>query len=425
MTKIKTIFEELQATSSKTGKEAILRANADNHELRETLNFLLNPFITTGLSDKKINKQLFNVINNNYNPISAKDVMDYLKKNNTGTDVDICVVQRFLSYQPSNMVEFYKGLFTKSIKLGCAANTINKVFGKGFIPQFEVMLADKYFDHADKIEGKDFSLTLKLDGIRTIVIKRGNKINLFSRQGQPIEGLLDIERELLKLSNRDFVLDGELLISDTAGLPSKEQYKQTIKIVRRDGEKFGITFRAFDYLEYEEFANQKGINPYINRRRVLESTFSGMRHTEILPTLYSGNDISQISLLLDKVRDDEEEGLMLNINDAPYEFKRTRNLLKVKVMENCDLMIIGFEEGQGRLSGTLGRLNVDYKGNILGVGSGFTDAQREWIWKNQDRLAGRVVSVSYFEETRNKDGNLSLRFPVFKELREIGKLVNI
>jgi DNA ligase-1 len=115
---------------------------------------------------------------------------------------------------------------------------------------------------------------------------------------------------------------------------------------------------------------------------------------------------------------------MVNLNHAPYEFKRTKNLLKVKVMQDVDLKIIGFEEGSGRLAKTLGRINVDYKGNTLGVGSGFSDAQREWLWAHRAYLIGRVITVQYFEETEDADGKKSLRFPVFKELREEGKEVS-
>jgi DNA ligase-1 len=34
------------------------------------------------------------------------------------------------------------------------------------------------------------------------------------------------------------------------------------------------------------------------------------------------------------------------------------------------------------------------------------------------------VCVQYFEETKNANGGVSLRFPVFKELREEGKEVS-
>ena len=421
MQKVKEIFEQIQSTSAKTGKEQILRENADNELLQKTLHFLLNPYITTGLSKKKINKQ---VPPTRSHFQDAVRMMNYLQENNTGTDAIIGDVQGFIRSQPEDMREFYKELFTKSLKLGCAASTVNKVFGKDFIPTFDVMLAEKFSDNVSKVEGKEFSVTMKLDGIRCIAIKDGNSVNLFSRQGQPIEGLTEIESELLKHSSNLFVLDGELLISDTDGIPSKDQYKATTKIVRKDGKKTGITFRAFDLLMLEEFRNQKCNTSYKQRREVLELLFDDTEYIKVLPVLYSGTDISKIYEILNEVRANGEEGIMLNINDAPYEFKRTKNLLKVKIMNDCDLEIIGFEDGQGRLAGTLGRLNVDYKGNILGVGSGFSDEQRKWFWENQNDLIGRVVTIKYFEETQNQNGGISLRFPVFSEFREEGKEIS-
>jgi DNA ligase-1 len=109
---------------------------------------------------------------------------------------------------------------------------------------------------------------------------------------------------------------------------------------------------------------------------------------------------------------------MINICDASYEFKRTNNLLKVKKMNTLDLQIIGFEEGAGRLAGTLGAILVRYKnGNVVKVGSGFTDWLREEIWKNQGKYIDRICEIQYFEETTNADGGISLRFPVFKDFR--------
>ena len=419
---IKLIFDLLQSTNSKLEKERILQCNKDNPLLKVVLHFILNPLITTGLSSKKINKLVTAAPTKRFT--SAEEVMEYLEQNNTGTDEVIANIQSFMNGNSEEMQSFYTSIFTKSIKLGCAATTVNKVFGKGFIPQFECMLAEKYFNNVDKVDGKDFTITLKLDGIRALIIKSNNSISIFSRQGQLIEGLLEIEQELLNHPSKQFVLDGELLISNTKGLLSKEQYKSTTKIVRRDGEKRGITFWAFDILKIDDFYNQECVTPYMKRRKLLEMLFQETQYTKILPLMYSGSDTSKIIELLDKVRADGEEGIMVNINDSPYEFKRTQNLLKVKIMQDCDLQIVGFEEGQGRLTGTLGRLNVEYKGNILGVGSGFTDEQREYFWSNREELINRVVSINYFEETQDKNGNVSLRFPVFKELREAGKEVS-
>jgi signal peptidase I len=141
-------------------------------------------------------------------------------------------------------------------------------------------------------------------------------------------------------------------------------------------------------------------------------------HIIEVPILYRGSDKEMIIKLLDEAISKDQEGVMVNISNAPYECKRTKNILKVKKMQTCDLRIVGFEKGEGKNTGTLGRINVNYKGNIVGVGSGFTDEMRNEIWNNQDKYIGKITEVQYFEETTNsKDDKLSLRFPVFLEVR--------
>jgi DNA ligase-1 len=109
---------------------------------------------------------------------------------------------------------------------------------------------------------------------------------------------------------------------------------------------------------------------------------------------------------------------MINICNAEYMFKRTTSLLKVKKMSTVDLEIMGYEEGSGRLSGTLGAILVRYKGgNIVKVGSGFSDSLRDLIWENQADYLGAICEIQYFEETTNADGGTSLRFPIFKDFR--------
>lgn len=87
---------------------------------------------------------------------------------------------------------------------------------------------------------------------------------------------------------------------------------------------------------------------------------------------YEGNDQTQIWKWLDYAEEHDLEGVIGNLN-APYECKRTKNLIKVKRFYTMDLKVIGYEEGSGRLAGTLGALIVDFKSNAVNVGSGFDD----------------------------------------------------
>jgi DNA ligase-1 len=122
--------------------------------------------------------------------------------------------------------------------------------------------------------------------------------------------------------------------------------------------------------------------------------------------------------LLDEALANNEEGIMINDCSAVYEFGRTWALQKVKKMNTLDLEIVGYEEGSGRLAGTLGAFHVRYKnGNIVKVGSGFSDELRALIWTEPSDFIGKIVEIQYFEESSNAEGGVSLRFPVFKDFR--------
>ena len=94
----------------------------------------------------------------------------------------------------------------------------------------------------------------------------------------------------------------------------------------------------------------------------------------------------------------------------------------MKKFFDFDLEIVDFEEGTGRNKGKLGAFVVDYKGNRVKVGSGFSDEERNEFWKNKEGLIGRVITVKYKEVTTDKKTGLeSLQFPIYCGLRELGK----
>ena len=70
------------------------------------------------------------------------------------------------------------------------------------------------------------------------------------------------------------------------------------------------------------------------------------------------------------------------------------------------------------MAGTLGALVLDYKGNEVKVGSGFTDEQRATFWQGKNDLPGLLCEVKYKEISSDKNtGAESLQFPVFISIR--------
>lgn len=373
------------------------------------MHFVYNDYITTGLDNKKLNKST------KYNDVSdVPDIMEYLITNNTGSDKDISITKRFIEKQPIEVQDFYKEIVTKNLKIGCTAKTLNKVFGDGFIPEFNVMLAKKF---EGEISG-DFIITPKLDGVRCVIVKNSNSTTIMSRQGQIIEGLIEIVDESNQLES-NMVYDGELLATNTEGLPSDQLYKKTMKLSSKKGNKIDLEFHCFDMLPIDEFTKGQSKLGCHERKLNLEKIQDlNLKHIKVVPVLYKGGDVSMINKFLNIAIDKKQEGIMLNTIDGKYECKRTKELLKVKQMHTMDLIVSSVEEGEGKYKNMLGRLNVEFKNNIVGVGSGFTDLQRKEIWDNKEKYIGLIAEVQYFEISQDSKTKLeSLRFPVFKQFR--------
>lgn len=404
---VKDIFDKISKTSGKNDKIKIIKQNKDKELFVECLKFLLDSDIVTGLSKKKIGKK---VKLDKETTSDIRCIFDYLKQHNTGTDEDITTVQSFTYCMDEDLREFCNGLFTKSLKIGADVKSINKAI-PNLIPSFDIMLGSK--GELDKLpKGMKF-VTEKFDGVRCFTQIRDGKIIMKSRQNKVFEDLVDIENAIADLGLDNVCLDGELLAIDS---PYETVYKDTMKIVStKDEEKHGIKYMLFDIIPLSEFDNKEGKMKYSDRREWL-NTIKESKFINVAPILYKGTDIDEVLKVLDECRSNGAEGCMTN-TDKPYEFKRSKTLQKLKVMSTCDLRVIGFEEGDGKLKGTLGKIICNYKGFDLGVGSGFSESMRDEVWNNQDKYLGKICEVQYFEETNNDEGGLSLRFPVFKQWR--------
>lgn len=409
---------EINAENGRLYKQNILRKYKDDEVIKQFLKFSFDPFIVFGISSRKFNKEVV-VDDIGLIPMSPLQLVAYLSEHNTGRDVDIAVAQKACENLPIELSSALQSIIFKEVSIGCDAKTINKEI-PNLISTFSVQLAQKYFDNPERLIGKSFAITEKLDGCRIIVIKDSSgSVNFYSRVGQQITGLVELEEEMQKLPN-NICFDGEITISNYSDMPSGDAYKLTTKIVRKDGEKRGLTMRIFDGMAASDFLAQSCALSYSERREMLEALFANdkFNYFEVLPILYRGDDVSKVTLWLDSLTDKGAEGCMINVLDAPYQWNRTWNLMKVKKFSSLDLLVVGMQEGEGRLAGTLGTIQVRYKeGNIVSVGSGFSDAERTLYWNNPELILNKIVEIKYFAESYSKDSSgktlYSLRFPTW------------
>lgn len=416
MYRVKRILGEVASTSSRNEKEAILTKYKEERLLKYILWFIYNPHIVTGIARKKLSKLQPTKVTD----LEVIDVMDYIMEHNTGRDEDIQLVVDFIASEPSELRELYEKIFTKSLKIGVTGKTLCKIYGEEFNFEFPIMKAHNYFDYADRVSGREFSITQKLDGNRAVLCKDSKGTTIFSSNGKSVSGAVEIEKEAAYLPS-GFAYDGELLAVNKEGWSREERFRQTGKILRSKGEKTGLEFHVFDIIPLDEFWKKSSRSVHADRRIILGSAVENNPNLSLIqyvPALYIGQDISMIDYYFQKAIEAGDEGIMVNLSDSCYKAGRGYEIFKVKAERTIDLRIIGFEAGKagGKYENTLGAIIVNYKGGKVRVGT-MPEEVRFDIWKNRENYLGTIVEIKYTEEICDETGEISLRFPRFKCFR--------
>ena len=446
MKKVAKVLEMVRKTSSTNAKQAILQHENEQEygaTLRSVLYYTYNPFMMFGLTDKTL--QVTSPIQPitpqmmTYVKIKEEDVfllLENLANNNINDNLRAEAKRLLMCIDDVETRQMVRGILVKDLKLGVNVTTLNKVFGKGFIPKFDVQLAESYTKQKPgALKNKDVCITEKLDGFRIVYNPVQEKF--FTRKGQEYEGLEHLIPELNDLCvaisednlvhGEDVVIDGELVHEPVEGLNSQELYALTSSAARKKGrhrDKLKLQFHVFDFVPLNEFMSGLTTLRYKARRSIMDVAFvalNDLKHVKPVTVFYMGKFDEDILMThLKQVEALGGEGLMINLMEGTYECKRTKKLLKVKTFKDADVLVTGIVEGTGKNLGKLGAVEVKFLHNgkemTCEVGSGFTDDERLIYWEHPESIIGKVIEVKYFEVTQNEKDKTkySLRFPTFQ-----------
>ena len=117
------------------------------------------------------------------------------------------------------------------------------------------------------------------------------------------------------------------------------------------------------------------------------------------------------------------EGVMLRAPNSPYETKRSKYLLKYKIKDDSEAIVIGYTMGTGKYTGLLGSLDCELlmnnkkTGIKFNIGTGLSDKDR--IEYNNPKSSsyipiGSIVSFSYMELSEDSVP----RHPVYRGVRD-------
>jgi len=216
----------------------------------------------------------------------------------------------------------------------------------------------------------------KWDGVRAVAVC-GSTTRLFSRAGNDVTPAYP---ELGRLHERivavDAVLDGEIVAfadgRPSFGLLQERMHVRRPRRVDALARTIPVVYLAFDVLALDG-RTMTGF-PLDERRRVLEEILVPSDAVQISPAVPGEG-----RALYGAVAARGLEGIVAKRRSSPYEpGRRSAAWLKVKTVLEADVVVLGWQPGEGRRAGGVGSLVCGvYDGGRLRyvgrVGTGFTD----------------------------------------------------
>ncbi len=272
----------------------------------------------------------------------------------------------------------------------------------------KAMLAHKY-DEKRIDWSEPVYIQPKLDGVRCLFTKDG----AYSRAGNKFMNIAHIELRLIPFfkEHPDVILDGELYNHEL-----KNDFEKIISLVRKQkptsddrlDAKSLVQFHVYDYFDGVIY------DSYKTRMQQLATSDIYNKDIKYVPTKLV-DTYSYARTLHEEFLEDGYEGSIIRL-DGLYKHGRSYDLMKFKDFSDAEATIIGYEIGQGKREGHLGKFIMqDDNGVEFGCppGKGYTYKDMKNMLENIKDYIGERATFTYFQRT--KAG--SYRHPLFKCLR--------
>jgi DNA ligase-1 len=240
----------------------------------------------------------------------------------------------------------------------------------------------------------------KLDGIRCVVDKNG----MHTRGGKPINSCPHIWESVKHIieANPDIVLDGELYNHEL-----KADFQKIVSLVRKvkcRPEEIAESSEKVEYHIYDMFDKNNTSMTFTTRSKWLADNVAGNKI--VLVSTDKADTSADIDRLYGEYTQAGYEGQMIR-QDAQYECKRSKTLLKRKEFITEEYDIVSIEQGQGNWTGYAKKFNLAMKdGRTFSSGVRGSQTQLKALWESTEKPTW--VTCRYFE--LSNDG--IPRFPV-------------
>ena len=427
--RLQQFVDQSNATNSNSDKLQVIRDFSNDAEVMQALRYTYTPFKQYYVTSKNCKKRS-DLCSKQPAYDNLFDMLDDLDGRQITGHQAISEVNAFIEAN-KEYEDLIFNIIDRNLKTRSTTSMINKIV-PGLVPTFDVALADTYKDSTKKkvdFNKDSWYVSRKLDGVRCIAyIDESGEPKFFSRSGKEFDTLGKIAEQIKKAGLRKIVLDGEICMVDENG---DEDFQGIIKEIKRKDHTIQTPkFLVFDILHQDEFDNKTSDRIFSERQDELETFFDTYDFDGFIEQVYQFYVDSEEDLQdhMDTAVQSNWEGLMLR-KDAPYQGKRSSDIMKVKKFHDAEYVVIDTENAINRVivdgreveEEMLRNVIVEHRGNRVQVGSGFSQDQKRHYYQHPEEILGKTITVQFFEETTDQNGNHSLRFPVIKAIYENGR----
>lgn len=419
-------LERCSQTSGRNAKLAILDGIAHTDTFRTVVLYAKNPMWTYGLTVPEVVAGSLSTVKEDSVVTSVLVELDALHTRTIpANDKTRRAIIRFISRCASELGRKYLcQIVNHELKIGI--QDFERWF-PGMLAKSPVMLCGKW--DGEELKG-DWTIEPKFDGYRcAIVVGEDGSVEAISRGNKQFWNWQHIQAAIKDSGVRGAVLDGEFYAGEF-GLTSS-----ICKTQKPHARALELKYHVFDMLTIKEWNTLKCNRTLRQRQAALYKTGLVGKYVQFVqgqPLRQAMETrLGEIQARVDEYYLQGYEGAVLKNMDSVYEFDRSDQWLKVKPEEDCDVEVIGAEEGKGRHKGRLGAFivkgKVTYKKKsyaiVSHVGGGFSDEERDLFWAQhkKGKLVGTIVEVRYQDVTTEVSMGKScnaLRFPRFMRCRD-------
>ena len=279
-------------------------------------------------------------------------------------------------------------------------------------PMLAYPVSDKPIDYT-----KPVFIQPKLDGVRCLIQyerhtqPREDVVVAYSRTGKEWKNIYHILRHLVPFFQKypNVILDGELY-----NHAFKDDFESIISMVRKQKPTMQDRLKSADNVQFHCYDIVDETMTFEQRNDFIKQAVPNnhcIKHVEtrLTPDEHDAKLTHGINLA------NGYEGSIVRTNDT-YQCKRSHNLRKFKDFSDAEATIVGYLDGKGKRTGTLGKfIMMDDNGVEFGCppGKGYNYNQLADILNNIGDYIGQRATFTFFERT--KAG--SYRHPLFKCIR--------